>query len=279
MKTPKDGIYSKIAYEEYEKWDAARNTILKIINKQSAAHAKEAMETPRPTTDALEFGSLLHIKVLQPELFNELYIVSPKVDRRTKDGKATWAEFQEKAEGRMVISEDWDMLTNSMRESAFCHDEAKQFVNNGEPEVSILWTDEKTSVRCKARLDYVHWDLGVIVDLKSTKNAQIHAFARDGFFYGYHQQASFYRDGLNLLKNNDPAFVTIAFEKEPPLAVACYEWDDTSLLVGRKSYHTALEVYKECVKTGVWPAYNDLNYLSVPKWAATDAGIGQEDAL
>ncbi len=279
MKTPEDGIYSSISYEDYESWEAVRNTTLKIISKQSAAHAKEYVDNPKPPTDALEFGSLLHIKVLEPKLFDKLYIVAPKCDRRTKVGKATWAEFQESAEGRIVINQEWDDLTHAMSEAAFLHEDAKQFVNNGETEVSILWTDPETGLRCKARLDAVHWDMDVIVDLKSTKNAQINAFARDAFYYGYHQQAAFYRDGLNVLKQNEPAFVIVAMEKEPPLAVACYEWDDISLLVGRKTYRKALDIYAKCVETGVWPAYTDLNYLSVPKWAATEAGIGQEETL
>lgn len=279
MKTPTDGIYSGVSYGEYEQWEAVRNSMLKIINKQSPAHAREYMDNPKPPTDALEFGSLLHCKVLEPETFNDLYIVAPKVDKRTKEGKATWAEFQEKAEGRTVISEDWDIQSQAMAKAAFVHDDTKQFVNNGEPEVSILWTDSETGLRCKARLDYVHWDMGVIVDLKSTKNAQINAFARDAFFYGYHQQAAFYRDGLNILKNNEPAFVIVPFEKEPPYVVACYEWDDTSLLVGRKAYRKALDVYAKCIESDIWPGYNNLNYLSVPKWAAMEAGIGQEETL
>lgn len=279
MKTPADGIYSGTSYEEYEQWEAVRNSMLKVINKQSPAHAREYMDNPKPPTDALAFGSLLHCKVLEPETFDSLYIVSPQVDKRTKAGKATWAEFQEKAEGRIVISEGWDIQSRAMAKAAFVHEDAKQFVNNGEPEVSILWTDTETGLRCKARLDYVHWDMSVIVDLKSTKNAQSNAFARDAFFYGYHQQAAFYRDGLNILKHNEPSFVIVPFEKEPPYVVACYEWDDISLLVGRKAYRKALDIYAKCIESDIWLGYTDLNYLSVPKWAAMEAGIGQDETL
>ena len=40
-------------------------------------------------TPAMVFGNLLHCLVLEPEDFESTYAVAPKVDKRTKDGKAT----------------------------------------------------------------------------------------------------------------------------------------------------------------------------------------------
>ena len=40
-------------------------------------------ENPQPPTNALIFGQAFHMAVLQPEIYDDNFVVAPSVDRRT----------------------------------------------------------------------------------------------------------------------------------------------------------------------------------------------------
>ncbi len=72
----------------------------------------------------------------------------------------------------------------------------------GYPEVTILWTDEQTGVKMKARLDYLK--IAVTVDLKTFSNPQqkaIHTAIHHAFGYNkYHTQMSVYKEAREQAK-------------------------------------------------------------------------------
>ena len=48
-------------------------------------------------------GSGLHELILEPDLFRTNYIISPKIDKRTKEGKLQFAEFEKTAQGKTIL--------------------------------------------------------------------------------------------------------------------------------------------------------------------------------
>ena len=64
---------------------------------------------PMVPSDAMRQGSLVDCLITEPQNFDRKYVVAPKCDRRTKAGKATWAEAQEVARERCadLVPEDW----------------------------------------------------------------------------------------------------------------------------------------------------------------------------
>lgn len=85
--------------------------------------------------------------------------------------------------------------------------------SGGFPEVVLLWTDEVTGVKCKARLDYLRHDL--VPDLKTFSNSQrksIEVCVSQAIAYErYNIQACFYMNGLKavkkLIKAGEAAFI------------------------------------------------------------------------
>lgn len=77
---------------------------LKEFSK-SPAHYINYLNKPRETTPALQFGSLLHLLLLEPQEFDNVYAVSPKFDMRKTADKEAYAEFQAKSEGKEIIPE------------------------------------------------------------------------------------------------------------------------------------------------------------------------------
>jgi hypothetical protein len=86
-------------------------------NEEILSHSafNEFMKSPRhfiayklrekKTTPAMAFGSMCHCLVLEPNEFENRYIISPKFDKRTKLGKGAFAEFMGTAGDKLVVTE------------------------------------------------------------------------------------------------------------------------------------------------------------------------------
>ncbi len=276
---PEPGIYPGVAFDEYRQWPYVNNTLLHIIATRSAAHAKVEMDNPSPPTEAMRFGASLHCRVLECDKFPSRYVIAPQVDRRTKVGKETYAVFESAIGGKEILA-DTDYANIQNIAAAIERHKIIRFVKQGEAEVCIVWDDKKTKVRCKARLDYLHKEREIIVDVKSTRNASADDFSRSIYTFGYHQQAAWYCDGLRTLLKGEPLFVIIACEKEPPFGVAGYECHEEIIRAGRNDYQRSLKMYAACMKSGVWPGYHDgVQIINLPKWALEKAGVGPHQIL
>lgn len=271
---PEPGIYPGVPFDEYQQWEAVNNSLLRVIIEKSPLHAKEYQENPPEPTPAFFFGSALHTRLLEPGIFPERYIVAPKVDRRTKEGKAKWAAFEVTAEGKEILTDD-DYAVIQAIAARIAEHRVSAFIRGGEAEVCIVWDDAKTGLRCKARLDYVHRQQAFQIDVKSTRDASPDGFAKALWNYGYYQQAAWYFDGWKALTGDEGAFVFLAAEKDPPYAAAAYEMHEDVITAGRKAYEGAIAIYKQCEESGVWPSYSDsVEMMNLPPWALQKAGVG-----
>jgi hypothetical protein len=137
----------------------------------------------------------------------------------------------------------------------------------GVPEQVLVWRDDPTGVWRRAMLD---WRRGrIIVDYKTADSAAPEVWRKSVASYGYHQQDQYYRDGVTALGLADePAFVFVVQEKTPPFLVAVYDLDDYAIRIGRERNRRALEVYRDCTASGVWPAYSpEVETIALPRWA------------
>lgn len=213
-------------------------------------------------------GTAIHAAVLEPEVFASVYLPMPKLDRRTKDGKALYEALQIEAaeKGKLLIGADDFTACQSIAEVVRSHPAAKVLFAQGMAEQSIYWTDEETGVLCKCRPD---WLGKVCLDVKSTDDASPDGFRRSILKWNYHTQAAWYLDGIEAATGNRPgAFVFAAFEKKAPYAAAFYYADDAMIEAGRAQYRKALRTYADCVARNEWPGYsNQIEMISLPVWA------------
>ena len=216
---------------------------------------------------ALRWGTLVHLTVLEPQkLADETMILD--VDRRTKEGKAAYAEAS--ASGKEIISQDEFSQLTEMRNSIF-RNRACAEILSGEIgiEHSVYWKDSDTGVSCRARPDAIRTD-GIVFDLKTTSGkATAESFQKDCVSFRYAVQAAFYLDGLRQAGAEVNSFVFVVVEKDAPYLSAAFVADDEFIDVGRKLYRQDLKTFAECLDTGVWPAYSgELQPLSLPNWFA-----------
>lgn len=220
-------------------------------------------------TEAMLCGSLFHAMALEPDAVSSRYKerVHPGT---TKAGKEE-AEAAKQSGLSLVRSEMWSACT-SMAEAVRKHplmvtaSRASDFMQ----EVSIYWNEGP--VPCKARIDAVATlpMFGLCaIDLKSTQDASPGAIERSIYQWGYHRQAAWYRRALRYVGMNAQAFVLVFVEKTPPYVVTAANVSENAQCVALEEIKSAVELYKECSVSGVWPGYttNLVTEIDLPDWA------------
>jgi exodeoxyribonuclease VIII len=273
---PESGIIIGMSNADYHAQPSVSSSQLKTILR-SPAHYRAAYleDAPRKEpTASMVLGSLTHTLFLEPENFGSEYIIAPDCDRRTKDGKAVYAAFQDAAEGLTIITAD-QLQTAQAMANAMCGHIIHEAMTGGHAEASIFWTDEQTGLACRIRPDYhiapcEMWPTGLIIDVKTTDDARPEAFARTCVNFGYDLSAAMYCDGFQQHYSTDepPLFLLLVVERDAPHAVACYECSPEMLDKGHAKYRTATNMLAESTASGNWPGYDDgIQLLNLPKWA------------
>lgn len=278
------GIYDNITNEEYHAGPGESKSLLDLVRRSPAHYAarmEPANDNERAPTPAQMIGTAFHALLLEPEDFAASYVVAPKFDRRTKEGKAGAEAFEAQHAGKQLLTQDqWDQL-HRMRDAVMAHPAANALLTGapGVAERSVYWRDPVTGLLCRCRPDFWRED-GILVDVKTTEDASAEAFARSIAGWRYHVQHPFYLDGINTMRDQArvdvaqaKAFVFLAVEKSArvvngvALGVAVYVLDNESVELGRVEARQDLERIAECKRTGVWPGYGDkIQPLSLPRW-------------
>ena len=116
------------------------------------------------TTASLSFGTLTHLRLLQPEKWNSQVLVE-SVDRRTKDGKARAAEIE--ASGKLVCKPE-DAVNI---EHILCEwNAATKNIIGSEWEPERIYQAIIGGVECKAQIDVFNPKTNTIVDLKTVSD-------------------------------------------------------------------------------------------------------------
>lgn len=279
MKTncPEPGVYLDIPFSEYCKWEAVNQSILKAL-QHTPALAKERLDNPEGDEDkeAYVLGRLFHLMTCQPKLVDKEFKVRPNDYHHPKDpddvvrkwsGNALVCKEQIRSwEGRglTVIDCKTHVHASRMAESVLSRQKAGTLLSGASVEVSVVWDDPTTGIRCKGR-----WDTykgGVIGDLKSTRSAKADSFFADAYKRGYHIQSAMYIDAQKVLDAQDrvPWFVFVVCENYPPYCAREFDVHDDIdagsfpfIDLGRKTYKTLLQQFKYCQEHDKWPGYPD----------------------
>lgn len=261
---PPVGGHNGVPSDVYHLWPAASSTVIRNLMKSTPMHAVVGLVDP--DSPSLRLGTAVHAAVLEPHLYDGIVRVEPDVDRRTKEGKATYADFQASMmPGQVAISRDQSSVVDVIR-LRVSESEAAQSLLRQAPcrEFSVhAWID---GVPCKCRCD-AYGD-GICVDVKTTSQlASPEAFGDSVWRYGYAAQACFYRMVLEESGRKCTRFCWIACETNSPNGVACYEVDGSVLDHLEPAVRKAIAVYGKCLESQEWPGYPDeVRRLELPAW-------------
>jgi len=276
---PAVGLHRGMPSEVYHSVDAVSSSRLKLL-RRSPAHLAQERVNPTPATEAMILGEAIHYAVLEPDAFIERYAAMPKVDGRTKEGKAIKAEFEQANQGKAILSYDDYARCLAVSDAVAAHSKAWALLERADMrEVSGFWNDPLTGLFCKLRSDAVCSGISTMFDIKSTNDASRVEFERSIFQYGYHRQGAHYIDGMAVLGHKIDHYAIIAVEKQAPFAVAVYRLKNEVLQLGRKENIQLMELWKRCEDSGEWPGYPEqITDIGIPQWAInqTERELGHE---
>lgn len=274
---PQPGLYTNVPMAVYLALDLASGSRLKK-RAISAKKCRHAIDNPHSDdTKDKAFGRLVHVAVLEPDIYDRDWVILPKdLNRKTNKGKEEYANLvlQAAESGGETVSIQDSLAAVAMRESIMADEFAAELLTGmGGNEVTLIWDDEATGLRCKGRSDRMTSYQGITthVDLKTTAKGGPDGYPYEVRKWQYHVSAAFYLDGCAALEPGKRRFMHIAVEKKPPYDVGVYEFEaavpgeenQISIDEGRRFYRTWLAEYKKSLDSGEWPSYGGIHPLYI----------------
>jgi hypothetical protein len=217
-------------------------------------------------------GHAVHCLALEPERMDERFVVTPKIDRRTKEGKLRAMIFERDNEGKIVLT------LEEYQDAMAC----VQALNNHAEFATIMAQPRRVEVafefdlfghRFKAKPDCIVDSMKLIVDIKTTDDASPHRWQWSAVDYGYHRQAWIYQYALHSEMIEDYRFIFAVVEKPKPSTrgipptVALYELDDATIEMGCDDTQKLVQDYETRRETNNWqqPYSSGIVPLRLPK--------------
>jgi len=271
-----EGVYTDIPEEIYRAAPGVSQSELKEFGDAATPLHYKTRE-PKEVSEDMEFGTVCHAAVLQPERLASSYFLKPteyEAEERGKmvlkkwNGNATACkEWMEDHKSRPVMTMEKLERVHKIAERIRYIPEFKGALDIGQREVAFMKRDPVTGLMLKCRVDLMAMDVNDttwVFDLKKVQRgcATHEEFSKSAGNYGYFIQASFYKFVTGATK-----FVFVAFDDSDPYDACMFEPDAESLEIGTQQWRKLLTSYAQCVKEDLWPGYpSGLQPLSVPKW-------------
>jgi hypothetical protein len=265
---PETGVFH-FDFATYRSIDAVSATLIDKLHDASPAHVLEYICNPTEPTAAMEIGTAIHFKCLEPDLFDKhVEIVNSRPQDKSK--RKPWKTLIRRAETPII-----DGIAQSMEESLIEFEgelmSPAELISRCKTETTLVWRDPVTNMLLKARPDLDYEAKGCIIDIKSTADmAAFSVAARSASAYslGYHRRASFYIQGYtNVQLKPVSQYYFLVCEKYAPFGWKLFKCSDEFLNLGAKQVRTYLNVLSECFKTNTWPSYEPKTQtLELPGW-------------
>jgi len=227
----------------------------------------------KPPTPDMQFGSMVHTLVLQPEQFEQQYAMEPTGPRRKAEEKQAFAMWQLANRDKRQISREAQKEVaeaRAMAEAVQSHPIAGSFLRaEGMVEIGILWRDPVTKILCKARPDKLVTGFGSLCDfsLKTAADPRPEKFAWEVDRRDYDLQSALYRHAIEALLGRVATTVQCVVGKNDyARMVWCRIMPPGWIELGRRKLRDALCRLQICLETGDWtaPGQNELTDLEIP---------------
>lgn len=202
-------------------------------------------------TPSMLFGTIIHCSILQPDLFDDKYIVAPPCDKRTKEGKEIWANFLPSVGNKKIVSDkDYNtamIIGDSIRKS----DVASNLLENCVAfEVPIEW--EYSGFKWKGIMDGDGRKNGFIMDLKVLADVSPRKVANYVKYEGAGRQAVHYLRGG---KADNCDYYVLAVDRFGNYSVSVIGKGLINQLSREIDWY--LSRFKSCIFTGDWHSSYD----------------------
>lgn len=258
----KPGIYDGVSNADYHRDEALGSTSLKTLATKTPANYQHDKAHPK-FSDAFTLGTAAHSLILEGDTSG---IVVVEADNwLTKDAKAAKAAALAEGKQPLLTKEIEQVL--AMTHAVMAHPEAWKLFKDHKAEQSVFWEEDGLALKCRPDA----WKPGLLIDLKTTVNADPNEFGKVAHSFGYHQSAAHYIDGVKAATGEELPFKFVLVEKTAPYLVSVVELDWEAIDIGRGLNDRAKRIYAECVESGTWPGYPTTEPVSLPNYAIYQA--------
>lgn len=297
IELPTTSLIERMSNDEYHACPEFSSSQLKDILRSCAHFYSNNIlkENERESKKHLDFGTLAHTLFLEPEQFENEFIVLPEDAPR----KPTETMLNAKKPSQETVEkiEWWDrfdaehgskiIITNELMEGA------KRIANNfrklssyklmqdnyGMAEASIFFTDPVYGLNLRVRPDFhiVPCDElpnGLLFDVKTSTDARQFKFQRSCSDFGYDISAAMYREGFqqHYKTEEKPEFIFLVAESSAPFNVKQYRASSLFLSIGEQRYNKAKELLAESLLINEWDGYStELEDISLPQYMLKQA--------
>jgi hypothetical protein len=238
---------------------------------------------PSPDSDAIHFGRLVHVVILEPHMLDTYAVLDPDIIGVKADGTKAdnptatkaWkdAVFAAKRDGLTVISPRELSKARALAAAVQAHPEAGRLLAQATDHEVSAYADHPSGARVRARFDLI--GPGFIADIKTCRDADPATFDRTIHGFGYHISAANYVDIARANGLTVDRFDLICVEKEPTpggdYRVSVIEMHPDAINKGRELMAEACARWLALGKRIDLPGYGDERHLvDLPAWAYDD---------
>jgi len=252
------GIYAGISNAKYHADPALGSTSLKTLATRTPAHYQHDKAHPK-SSDAFTLGTAAHSLILEDDASGIVMVDADSwLTKAAKEAKAAAL-----ADGKQpLLMKEWVQVV-AMRDAVMAHPIARSLFTGHKAEQSVFWEEDGLMLKCRPDA----WRPGLLVDLKTTLDADPNEFGKTAAKFGYHQSAAHYIDGVKAATGEELPFRFVLVEKTAPYLVSVVELDEEAINIGRALNDRAKRIYRECVESNTWPGYQTAEPVSLPLWA------------
>jgi hypothetical protein len=202
------------------------------------------------TTDSMRFGTLVHLLMLTPNMFDNEIIVCD-YDRRTLAGKEKYKSLL--MTGKTIIKPAELQKAQAIVDVINNNPEAKKLLRFGSKEKTIIKHRNPGMLPLKARVDVLNKKQQLVVELKTIYYIGAIDYAISE--YKYLLSAAFYN---NITATNNFKFVFV--QTTEPYGVVIKEITDDDMEIGQDQLNKSLTLFDSCWAKNYWPEKNENFY-------------------
>lgn len=274
-----EGLIEDMPDEQYHALPYCSNSFCTSLFNLYPEEAQYNRNNPEESTKSQLFGQAAHYVILQPELFEKKYLIAPKCQAMvastgkpcekdctmlTADGQWLCGTHGKKAvrdpvQPKFIGKDDYEKCLKIRDKIAADPRATALFGAGGLKEVTMLFIDPVTGMKCKARLDHVLLEHGIINDVKTSRDVK--EFGKSFYDWGYHRQQAFYKFGgsvlyqKGLIKKPFDHFNFIAADKTPPHIIGVFSTPDDQYELGMQQLRPLMDLCHRCESSGIWPGH------------------------
>lgn len=224
----------------------------------------------KPRTPAMIFGEAFHTYLLEPELFEKQFAITPKPVLLKDVGREAYEAYKEelwqlKSTDKQLLTLDEIDALNAMREAIDRNPHARDLIQGAVYEQSFFWQHNVSGLMVKSRPDILHHNM--YVDIKTIADASPRSFQNSMVSGGYHIQGAMLRDAIRYFEGRDMSnVINICVEKTYPFSIGIYIIDEAALDFGEQKYQQNLLDLKHAIVQNAWNDYEPQT-ISLPRWA------------